>query len=195
MSRSPPDHSSATPIQFSLTALFTIIAGFGALFTLVAALRGIGFLLAVLVVGVLALVRTGSGRAKVAVLKGQAILVTALLSMCVLTGLLSQALIPSAAARTQDVIAWMEPSLTRYRLNVGQFPSTQQGLKALVRRPAALSSDEGWAGPYLPGSAPNDAWGRPLAYRSPGEHNRDSYDLWSTGPDGIDATGDEIGNW
>jgi len=183
------------PVQFGLGTLLAIVAGFAALFSLMAALRAVGFFLAVLALGLLVLVRAGPHRAKLLVLGGQMLIVSTVLSMCIVSGVLIRGVTPSAADRTHDAIEWFAPSLVRYRINVGQYPSTQQGLSALLRRPVNLPDSSAWAGPYLPGLPPGDAWGQPFAYRYPGVRNPASYDLWSLGPDGIDATGDEIGNW
>ena len=191
----PPLETGARPIQFGLGTLLVVTAGFAALFSLVAALRAVGFFLAILALGLLVLLRGGPNRAKLLVLAGQSVLLTILFSTCILSGVLIQRATPSAANRTHHAIVWLAPSLTRYRINVGQYPSTQQGLSALLRQPANLPKSAAWAGPYLPGPPPGDAWGQPFVYRHPGVRNPGSYDLWSLGPDGVDSTGDEVGNW
>jgi general secretion pathway protein G len=85
-------------------------------------------------------------------------------------------------------------ALAQFEMHVGRFPDTREGLQALLVRPANVS-EQSWEGPYLTlrGDAeqPTDVWGNPLAYRAPGEKNRD-YDLWSWGPDGRDGTEDDI---
>jgi general secretion pathway protein G len=76
-------------------------------------------------------------------------------------------------------------ALDLFRLDVGRYPTSQEGLGGLVARPGTAAS---WAGPYLKGtSVPADPWGRPYQYRSPGSEGR-AYDLFSTG-DGAN-TGD-----
>ncbi|MCW5893809.1 MAG: type II secretion system major pseudopilin GspG [bacterium] len=71
--------------------------------------------------------------------------------------------------------------LDTYRLDVGRYPTTQEGLQVLVVRPMGIDR---WDGPYLnKGEVPMDPWGRPYQYRSPGEGGR-PYDLWSLGADG-----------
>ena len=77
-------------------------------------------------------------------------------------------------------------ALDQYRLDVGRYPSSSQGLQALVQRPAGESR---WAGPYLTRAVPADPWGRPYGYRSPGDHG--DYDLWSEGPEGQAGAGDD----
>jgi general secretion pathway protein G len=79
-------------------------------------------------------------------------------------------------------ITALEKGLDQYRLDVGHYPSTESGLKALESKPAT-DGEAGWQGPYLKKSVPNDPWDRPYIYRSPGEAGRD-YDLLSLGADG-----------
>ncbi|ARO87118.1 type II secretion system protein GspG [Nitrosospira lacus] len=87
----------------------------------------------------------------------------------------------------------LEKALDQYRLDVGRYPTGEQGLAALNVRPAA---EPKWAGPYLQKAVPNDPWGRPYLYKAPGEHGE--YDLSSLGKDG-QPEGDEesldIVNW
>ena len=98
------------------------------------------------------------------------------------------------AARIQiDVLM---NGLQAYQLDMGEFPTTQQGLKALRIRPPGLAKPERWSGPYLSKDVPLDPWQRPYAYRYPGKHNNPFVpDIWSHGPDGIDGTADDIGSW
>jgi general secretion pathway protein G len=81
------------------------------------------------------------------------------------------------AARAQ--IDALQKALDQYRIDVGHYPSTEQGLAALNARPA---EEPKWAGPYLAKSVPKDPWGHDYQYRSPGEHGE--YDLLSFGRDG-----------
>jgi len=90
---------------------------------------------------------------------------------------------------TQDV----DTPLLSYRMAVGTYPTTDQGLHALIAPPDGVS---GWRGPYLKGNdVPQDPWKNPYHYRFPGVHNPQGYDCWSSGPDGQDGTADDIGNW
>jgi general secretion pathway protein G len=74
-------------------------------------------------------------------------------------------------------------ALDLYYLDEGHYPTTSEGLVALVQRPENSST---WNGPYLKGNVvPNDPWGNPYTYRSPGEHG--PYDIISFGPDGKSA--------
>lgn len=82
------------------------------------------------------------------------------------------------AARIQ--IQSFASALDLYFLDTGQYPSTSQGLTALLQPPGRAG---GWGGPYLKGNiVPTDPWGRTYAYRSPGQHG--SYDIVSFGADG-----------
>ena len=69
-------------------------------------------------------------------------------------------------------------ALDTFRLDVGKYPTTEDGLKALREKPAGA---EGWQGPYLPKEIPVDPWGAAYVYKSPGEHG--DYDLISYGLD------------
>jgi general secretion pathway protein G len=87
-------------------------------------------------------------------------------------------------------------ALERYRIDVGSYPSTAEGLGALQTAPANATSS--WRGPYTesPGGKPFvDPFGQPYQYRYPGNHNKTSYDLFSNGIDKTEGTEDDIGNW
>ena len=81
------------------------------------------------------------------------------------------------AAKAQ--ISLFETSLDTYRLDVGKYPTTDHGLKALRVKPEDL---EKWDGPYLPKDVPVDPWGKEYVYISPGEHG--DFDIVSMGADG-----------
>jgi general secretion pathway protein G len=69
-----------------------------------------------------------------------------------------------------------------YKLDVGTYPSTEQGLQALITKPSGVTR---WNGPYLKGEKlPEDPWGRPFVYRSPSQRPGHEYDLLSLGPTG-----------
>lgn len=70
-------------------------------------------------------------------------------------------------------------ALDQFRLDVGRYPTTEQGLVALRTAPAGLGQ---WKGPYLKRDVPMDPWGQPYQYLAPGKHGE--YDLWSHGSDG-----------
>lgn len=84
--------------------------------------------------------------------------------------------------------------LFSYKMAAGDFPSTSEGLQALVSPPA--NKADRWRGPYVEGGKiPLDPWGEPYQYAFPGTRNKDSYDIWSKGPDKQSGTDDDIGNW
>ncbi len=86
-----------------------------------------------------------------------------------------------AAAKAQ--IESFHRALASYRLDTGSFPSTEQGLSALVTPPAtALPAGAQWRGPYLGKAIPTDPWGHAYIYRAPGA--KGDYDLLSHGKDG-----------
>jgi general secretion pathway protein G len=83
-----------------------------------------------------------------------------------------------ATARAQ--IELLGAALDQYRLDLGTYPSTSEGLEGLNRNPTASTK---WNGPYLKKGVPKDPWGNPYKYRCcPGQHG--DYDLWSEGADG-----------
>jgi general secretion pathway protein G len=82
------------------------------------------------------------------------------------------------AARAQ--IVELEKALDQFRLDVGRYPTTEQGLAALLARPANLAK---WDGPYLRKSVPLDPWGHPYVYAQPGANGAE-FDLTSLGKDG-----------
>ena len=84
-------------------------------------------------------------------------------------------------------------ALDTFRLDVGRYPSTEEGLQALRQKPGAL---ERWDGPYLKKDLPEDPWGKAYVYRSPGEHG--PYDILSYGADGVqggDGDNRDITSW
>ena len=86
----------------------------------------------------------------------------------------------SKVKAAQIQIESLASALDLFYLDAGRYPSSAEGLAALVRRPGATTS---WNGPYLKnGQVPNDPWGHPYLYRSPGE--RGPYDIVSYGSDG-----------
>lgn len=93
----------------------------------------------------------------------------------------------------QAQIDGLEKALHQYRLDVGSYPATEQGLAALVNRP---SNEARWQGPYLAKTPPADPWGRPYVYKYPGE--RAEFDLLSFGKDGQpggEGEAADIKNW
>jgi general secretion pathway protein G len=85
-------------------------------------------------------------------------------------------------------------ALDLYRLDIGRYPTTEQGLNALVEAPSGVRN---WSGPYLAkGEVPADPWGNAFGYRTPGKQA--GYDLWSLGADGReggDGEDADVKNW
>ena len=80
----------------------------------------------------------------------------------------------------QAQVELLSTALDTFRLDLGRYPTTQEGLQALRQNPGGL---ERWDGPYLKKEVPLDPWGKPYAYKSPGEHG--AFDLLSYGADGV----------
>ena len=84
--------------------------------------------------------------------------------------------------------------LSSYRIAMGDYPSTAEGLQALITAPSGKA--DSWHGPYFSDpKIPVDPWGEPYVYKYPGVHNPKGYDIYSKGPDKQDGTADDIGNW
>jgi general secretion pathway protein G len=104
-----------------------------------------------------------------------------------LTGRGEQAKIAAAKA---DIQTNMATALKLYELDNGAFPSTEEGLNALMVKPASASA---WNGPYVE-RKPIDPWAREYKYKCPGTHRIADYDLYSVGKDGTESA-DDINNW
>ena len=123
-----------------------------------------------------------------------------LLVVMVILGLLAALVVPaylgrerkarSQAARTQ--IELLGTALDTFRLDIGRYPSSQEGLNVLQEGRGI----PGWDGPYLKKGVPADPWGRPYLYVSPGEHG--VYDLFTYGADGApggDGDARDLASW
>ncbi|XHS79815.1 type II secretion system major pseudopilin GspG [Burkholderiaceae bacterium UC74_6] len=86
----------------------------------------------------------------------------------------------------------LDKALQAYRIDMGRFPSSSEGLNALVQAPAAGGIDGRWHGPYLKGNLPADPWGMPYQYRNPSQQPGRDYELFSFGRDRVaGGTGDD----
>ena len=119
------------------------------------------------------------------------VIIGALAAMVVprLTGRSEQA---KATAAKADIDAHLATALKLYELDNGNFPTTSQGLEALLVKPTSSPTPPNWNGPYIE-RKPIDPWGHSYEYRSPGDHRPD-YDLFSQGKDTKTET-DDITNW
>jgi len=101
---------------------------------------------------------------------------------------------------TRTQINSIENALELYRMDHARYPTTEQGLEALVRAPSSQPVPRDYPpGGYMKGDKmPTDPWGTPYGYENPGQHNSNSFDLWSLGgdsqPGGAEINSD-IGNW
>lgn len=124
-----------------------------------------------------------------------------LLVVMVILGLLAALVAPkmfgkigkSKQAATQAQIELFATALDAFRLDNNRYPTTAEGLEALRKKPSGLDN---WDGPYLPKEIPDDPWGKPYIYKSPGEHG--DYDLVSLGADsspGGEGENTDIVSW
>jgi len=121
-----------------------------------------------------------------------------LLLVVIIIGILSAMMIPNLRGRGEDarrtaakadIEVNIATALKMYELDNGVYPTTEEGLDALLNAP---SSAVNWKGPYLE-KRPIDPWGNPYQYKSPGTHRVD-YDLYSLGRDGVESD-DDVVNW
>ena len=106
-----------------------------------------------------------------------------------LMGRVGKAKQKSAAAQIQ----LLATALDLFHLDVGRYPTGDEGLKTLREKPSNPGS---WGGPYLDKAIPKDPWGRDYIYKAPGDHG--PYDLFSLGADGSpggDGENQDITNW
>jgi len=123
-----------------------------------------------------------------------------LLLVLVILGTLAAIVVPKFTRRSEQArltaartdIANLEVALDTFEVDVGRYPTTEEGLQALVEAPPEVT---GWKGPYIKRGVPKDPWGNPYHYKCPGDHNTNGYDLFSGGPDGKEGGGDDIDNW
>lgn len=88
----------------------------------------------------------------------------------------------------------LRASLVRYKTKGGLYPTTGQGLQALVTRPTDGPQPKRYES-LISAQALKDPWGNEYQYRRPGKFNPETYDIFSFGPDGKEGTEDDIGNW
>ena len=120
----------------------------------------------------------------------------------VIMGILAALVVPKLMGRTDDArimaakqdIATIMQALKLYKLDNQRYPTTEQGLQALITAPAGVTN---WNGPYWKkNTLPKDPWTNDYMYAAPGQHG--AYDLWSYGADGKeggDAINKDITSW
>jgi general secretion pathway protein G len=122
-----------------------------------------------------------------------------LLLVLVILAVLAAIIVPKFSGRTEQArvaaaksdIAAIDLQLDAFEVDAGRYPSTEEGLAALMTPPTTVKS---WHGPYLK-KPPIDPWGRPYIYRYPGQINTSGADVFSYGADGNEGGGDDVGNW
>lgn len=112
-------------------------------------------------------------------------------------GILMAVVVPNMVGRAKKAriavarnsIVSIDTALSNFEMRADRFPSSDEGLAALVKRPDSLSEDQ-WDGPYIK-ELLKDPWGEEFMYRQPGENDAD-YDLFSKGPDKQEGTPDDV---
>ena len=123
------------------------------------------------------------------------VIIISTLSAMVLPRLVGRSDQARVATAKADVQVNIPSALKLYELDNGFFPSTEQGLQALLQKPGTQPVPENWNGPYLE-RKPVDPWGRPYQYLSPGTNRPHDYDLFSMGKVADPKkTDDDITNW
>lgn len=122
-----------------------------------------------------------------------------LMLVVIIISVLAAMVIPRLTGRSEearigvakvDIEVNIATALKLYEVDNGAFPTTAEGLDALLSAP---SSAKNWKGPYIE-KKPLDPWGRPYQYKSPGSQRTYDYDLYSLGRDGVESQ-DDIVNW
>ena len=122
----------------------------------------------------------------------------------VIIGVLAAMVVPNITGRSEqarvtaaqtDIEANLSTALDLFYMDNSRYPTTDQGLAALVEKPSSGTDLPKWKGPYLKKKrVPRDPWGHDYVYKAVGEHNKDTYDLSSLGADGV-VSEDDVNNW
>ncbi len=119
----------------------------------------------------------------------------------VIIAVLAALIVPNVIGRAEDArvakaqadIRTLESALAMYRLDNGHYPSTDQGLEALLKKPSGDPPAPNWKeGGYI-AALPDDPWGHAYQYMCPGQHG--PFDIWSKGPSGVTGAKDNITSW
>lgn len=122
-----------------------------------------------------------------------------LLLVMVILVVLAAVVVPKFTSRSEQArdtaaktdITNLETALDAFEIDNSRYPTSEEGLEALVRAPASV---QGWRGPYIKRGVPTDPWGQPYVYKYPGTHNPNGFDLYSLGRDRQEGN-DDITNW
>lgn len=181
---------TSNTVKTSCAALWSLICGIAGVILCLPAIPAV-------ILGIVGLVKIKNSAGA---LKGKGLAITGLILgglgviALPIIGIIAAIAIPNVIrARDQAVIYRVRAdimnisqSLEMYNMDYGVYPTTEQGLEALVKNEQGHS--------YMD-SIPKDSWGRPYHYRYPGVNNPVSYDLWSDGADGREGTPDDIASW
>lgn len=122
-----------------------------------------------------------------------------LMLVVIIIGVLAAMVIPRLSGRSEearrgvakaDIDLNIATALKLYELDNGVFPTTEEGLEALLTAPGSAKN---WKGPYVE-KKPIDPWAKAYEYKSPGVHRTQDYDLYSLGRDGVESQ-DDVVNW
>jgi general secretion pathway protein G len=125
-----------------------------------------------------------------------------LLLVVVIIGILAAIVVPKLTGRSEDArisaaksdLNNMRTALSMYEVDNGKYPTSEQGLQALLAKPAGAPEPKSWKGPYLQNMSevPLDPWGQKYVYVCPGAKNTSGFDLFSAGPDGQPGSQDDV---
>jgi general secretion pathway protein G len=142
-------------------------------------------------------------RARLPRLRAPGFTLIEILVVVVILGILAAIVVPrvmerpgeARVTRARQDIQGLSTALGLYKLDNFAYPSTEQGLDALVARPSGQPDAPNWKGPYLD-RAPKDPWNRPYQYQQPGQHGEiDIYSFGADGRPGGEGEAADIGNW
>ena len=125
-----------------------------------------------------------------------------LLLVVVIIGILAAIVVPKLTGRSEDArkaaavadMNNMRTALSMYEVDNGKYPTSDQGLQALLQKPGGAPEPKNWKGPYLQNmtEVPKDPWGNPYVFLSPGNKNPTGFDLFSAGSDGTPGSADDV---
>jgi general secretion pathway protein G len=123
-----------------------------------------------------------------------------LLLVVVIIGILAAIVVPRLVGRTEDAniakakadLGVFRTQLYAYEVDNGSFPTSEQGLRALIEKPSGDPEPKKWRRLLDSSDVPGDPWGNEYVYKCPGEKNQDGFDLFSIGKDGSPGTDDDI---